>query len=487
MIAPPPVHVPSSPSRGGMARSLRLTAVLALLLPTSACVSTTRSQRTQPATTAAPPPGAQPSTRPAPGATPVPGFFPDFAPPPTLPAPELALGILRQVNVMALAALQGRSACPPEEVAPGKWIVFDCGPQPPPRRAVRLNFATFNTQLPLSIDHRVDGTAGPIRDQGATGTCTAVSLSSTVDNAVRRKGRTETVSALHIWSKYGVPRMGSAGDNTVDEGITLEPRWPYDAAKACRMMREYSDSCSAAYGVPSNSVDPTLQAEQAAADATARYRITAIEQLQSRPGNPTEVAAVLAAGDAVWAAFDVDRTAWKQNARRDGVIPDYVSTQSSGHAVTLDGYRTENNSKWFLVHNSWGPEWGENGYAWISERMVQTALRSAFRVRVADAAQGGTPPPPSGGNGCPAGQVRDAVYGTCSTPCQSGSPPAAGVCLPALPGWGAPPSPPQPGQPPPGGGGGCAQGQAPDLMTGQCTNLCSNGLPAIGGLCLPGQ
>jgi hypothetical protein len=73
--------------------------------------------------------------------------------------------------------------------------------------------------------------------------------------------------------------------------------------------------------------------------------------------------------------------------------------------------------------------------------------------------------------------VHDAVLGTCSLPCQSGSAPAAGVCLPALPGFPAPGQPAAPNN--------CPQGQAPDMMTGACTNLCPGGTPAVGGMCLP--
>lgn len=32
------------------------------------------------------------------------------------------------------------------------------------------------------------------------------------------------------------------------------------------------------------------------------------------------------------------------------------------HAVTLEGYGTENGVDYWLVRNSWGPKWGENGY-----------------------------------------------------------------------------------------------------------------------------
>jgi hypothetical protein len=78
------------------------------------------------------------------------------------------------------------------------------------------------------------------------------------------------------------------------------------------------------------------------------------------------------------------------------------------------------------------------------------------------------------------------VSGQCAAPCASGSAPAAGVCLPAIPGFPAPGQPPQqPGQPPQQGGG-CPQGQVKDAVSGQCAAACPNGMAPMGGLCLPG-
>ena len=64
-----------------------------------------------------------------------------------------------------------------------------------------------------------------------------------MDNAVRRMGRQDVVAALHIWSKYGVPTMGRAGDSTLDQSITTEPVWQYDPVKACKLMRDQQCQC----------------------------------------------------------------------------------------------------------------------------------------------------------------------------------------------------------------------------------------------------
>lgn len=355
----------------------------------------------------------------------------------------------------------------------------------------KMGFVTGT--LPDFVDHRVTGLEGPVKNQGNVGTCTAMSLSSAMEHAIRKMGRQDNVSALHLWSKYAIGSMGIAGDQTVDEHIALDQTWPYSGAKACKLLREPFDSCGRAYGVSSGTgdMDPALQAERSSANAAGRYKVIAVERLQAKPANSQEIAAVIAGGDAVWASFWVDMDAWSHGGlRQGGVIPDYEQRDDSGHAVLLVGYRTTTGRREFLIHNSWGPTWGDGGYGWISEAMVTRHLRGAYKVRVSDA-NGPSPNVPK--NNCPAGQVPDAVLGSCVAVCPSGSPPAAGVCLPSVPGLpgGVPVLPglplpfPIPGGPSPAPTGACQSGQVKDALTGQCAQPCSSGAAPIGGLCVP--
>ncbi|MFO0592486.1 MAG: C1 family peptidase [Polyangiaceae bacterium] len=436
---------------------------------------------------------------------------PSVAPPPQPVLPQVAAP---PVHVSAVQSLQGTVRCAPVEVAPGEYASFDCTPHRDVMRALmptmRMGFVAG--PLPPFVDHRVTGLEGPVRSQGAVGTCTAMSLSTAMDHAVRKMGRPDVLSALHVWSKYAVGSMGVAGDQTEGERITLEGTWPYDPVKACKMLREPLDSCGKAYGVSSGTgdLDPMLRAERTRADVAGKYRIAAIEQLRSRPADLDEMAAVLAGGDAVWAAFSVNDDAWKsRNLQTGAVIPDYEADGGAGHAVVLAGYRTVNGHRQFLVHNSWGPRWGDGGYGWLSDTMVQRYLRAAYKVRIAEG--GGNSPGPNPNNGCPQGQAPDSVTGSCAPMCDSGSPPAAGVCLPSIPGitpGGLPsipgmpapssiplpfPVPSLPGFPPlnvptPGPApqsGSCPQGQVADVVTQKCASPCPGGAPPMGGLCMP--
>ncbi len=447
--------------------------------------------------------------RPAPGAQRPPGTLPQQPAPQANGLPGLpgfgfrlpvfdAAAIPRPINVQALIASFATSPCKPAEVSPGNWVGFDCTPASFVSRAIPFAFSRpgsyggtgsggpVGNNMPNNIDHRGSGLDGPIKNQGAVGTCTAVSLSTAMEHQLRRLGYTDNVSALHIWSNYAQPRMGMAGDNNLNKRITTSTTWPYDPAQACKMMDRPYDSCGAAYGVTPGSAgaDPAIQAAQKSAGANGRFQLIGVERLTSH--DPKALAAIIAGGDSLWVAFNVRSENWKTSNMVNNVIQDYTTTEATGHAVVLSGYRQVGNQLQFQIHNSWGKGWGEGGYAWISDNMVATQLRYAYRVRVADPKNPSPSPSPQPGGqgGCPSGQAKDMIYGQCVAACPNGQAPAAGLCAPSIPGM---PSGPQPPAPAPGGnsGGGCASGQTKDLMTGQCVAACPGGKPPIGGLCLP--
>ena len=132
----------------------------------------------------------------------------------------------------------------------GHWIHLDCNLHAPiaiakPFSPRKLNLLAkgmlkidnppiihFGAGTPAaiseSVDHRNEGTEGPIKDQGQVGACTAFSLSSAMDNAIRRQNKNDTISSLHLWSHYGIPVISNAGDANVNKTIAAWAVWPYD-------------------------------------------------------------------------------------------------------------------------------------------------------------------------------------------------------------------------------------------------------------------
>src|SRR5262249_11601171 len=85
---------------------------------------------------------------------------------------------------------------------------------------------------------------------------------------------------------------------------------------------------------------------------------------------------------------------------------------------------------YFLLHNSWGPSWGDGGYAWMHET---TLRRWSLEVIAVDAepvlrAMGSRPPRERAQTTCEAGLVPDSIRASCAPPCADHGPRHDGVC-----------------------------------------------------------
>jgi Papain family cysteine protease len=286
--------------------------------------------------------------------------------------------------------------------------------------------ADIAENFPETVDHRELGLEGPIKDQGAVGSCTAFALSTTMDNGLRRAGRAETVSPTHVWAGYGTPNMQDAGDSNLGRGITAFEVLPYASKDACKLARSQWEECSSFLDVQKNSwkSDAKLVAALDNADKNVKVRIANIESLQTMPAEPSELLEVLASGSDIWAAFKIDGYAWKNSSMKNAVIPDWT-IPSGGHAVTVAGYRKTPRGREYLIHNSWGVKWGDGGYAWISENMVKKFMMFAYRVKLDG---DDVKPVELTDDDCAGDELVDSVTKKCAKICADDSRPANGKC-----------------------------------------------------------
>ena len=61
---------------------------------------------------------------------------------------------------------------------------------------------------------------------------------------------------------------------------------------------------------------------------------------------------------------EADQTVFQQYT--SGVMDSYLCGTKLDHAITAVGYGTENGKEYYLVRNSWGPDWGDKGYIKIA-------------------------------------------------------------------------------------------------------------------------
>lgn len=382
-----------------------------------------------------------------------PTYYPPAGPPaaPPPPVPGAVSGVLG-----ALAQLQSALPCPPPGLPPQLAAGLDCAAMRSISNAASyVPRVVVQSQLPQFVDHRANGLTGPVKDQQQVGACAGFAVSAVMDTAIRRLGRGDVMAPLHVFAKYKGIDLGLLKGLP----ITAEPVWPYDPARACQFAADEATAsgCGATYNVPVGTAasNPALMSELGRADQYGYYRVDAFEQMAK--DDMDQIVALLADGEAVWAAVDFYRPAWNREAVKSGYLPYYPPQNNSGHGVALQGYRPGAYGREILFQNSWGASWGQGGYAWIPESMLRTHLLYAYRIRVSPA---GAPLPVA----CPPGST--TILGVCVPP-SSGVPGLPGVPSGAWPS-GIPTSFPSTA---PTSLPSCPSGSVPNPLTGGCVSL----------------
>lgn len=278
--------------------------------------------------------------------------------------------------------------------------------------------------LPSVVDHRLEKTEGPIRNQGLAPSCTAFAMAAAIDHAVARwSGNAPQVSAMQLWSRYHTAIEVRSIESNVGLTVAAETTWPFDVGEATQLLACDDGGPKGKCGrVP----DPK-KVEKATAAPIATF--THVEYLDDPDLGTIE--RKLAAGQDVIVAMNLP-DAWvpkgKPGAR---YVPDYTTeAKDSGHAVLLAGYAALPHATYFLMHNSWGAGWGDGGYAWIHEATLRAHLHEALVLDAEPLDAGSTTRPKRqrGETTCTGELVPDSIKGACTPKCPDGSPRHDGVC-----------------------------------------------------------
>ncbi|HVY45841.1 MAG TPA: C1 family peptidase, partial [Minicystis sp.] len=282
-------------------------------------------------------------------------------------------------------------------------------------------------RLPAVVDHRLEGTESPVRAQGSAPTCSAFAFASAADHSVARwTGAPTQTSIMQIWSRYHRTAEFPAMKYNLEQPLAADAAWPYSIDEAESWMTP--ELCRSWHARVHCGQEPDA-ARVKAANARPIAEVRQIEVLRP-PADVDVLRAKIAAGQDVVIGIQVGPSfARTTRARGVSYVPDY-DDQRGGHYLVLTGYVTFPKGAYFLAKNSWGPQWGDDGYAWIHEATLQKNVREAYVVDAhpVDAASHSRERRVRAPGRCRAEEVPDSITGQCAPRCSDGSPRHRDVC-----------------------------------------------------------
>jgi C1A family cysteine protease len=369
------------------------------------------------------------------------------------PEPIAAPAILKQPTIPTLPILPHPNKYPkPAELPKGpdveecgqawtgtEWMQTECLDPDAHKKEARaaqvvIPYEKMKTPLetmPKMVDHRADGTEGPVRKQSGP-QCTAFAFTAALDHAYARwTGQPGDFSVMQVWARYHKKQEHAAADNNVGDTLANETDWPYDGKLANSWLACPKDPSKKKPGQECGK--PADEDKLKSLDKDAVAEITEIEVI---PTSQFDVLREkLAAGQDVTVAVHLQSfaTAGEPGAKYIvGVAKDSEAKFKYGHQILLAGYADTPNGYYYLVHNSWGPKWGDGGYAWIHEELIKAFWIDKLMV-IPDLQPMQVAELRAHAHGkliakCEKDKLPDSISGECAGKCPDGSPRHNNVC-----------------------------------------------------------
>lgn len=206
-------------------------------------------------------------------------------------------------------------------------------------------YAEFDlTAVPDSIDWRTKGAVTPVKDQGQCGSCWAFSTTGSLEGRdAIATGTLQSYSEQQLVDcDYSTD--GNQGCNGGDMGLAMD----YSAKNPLELESDY----------PYKAIDGKCSYKADKGHSKNKGH-TNVKQ-NSLP----DLKAAIAQGP-VSVAIEADTMVFQ--FYNGGILNSKSCGTNLDHGVLAVGYGSENNKPYYIVKNSWGPSWGEQGYLRIAQ------------------------------------------------------------------------------------------------------------------------
>lgn len=223
-----------------------------------------------------------------------------------------------------------------------------------------IYFTGTNVTLPKSVDWRQHGAVTGAKDQGICGSCWSFASTGALEGQFFIKtGKLISLSEQNMIdcsSNNGCHggQLSSAFHYVSEHGISTETDYPYTAHRGYCLRDEKSSDLPAVSGF-----------------------------VNIPPGDEHKLQEAIATIGPIAAAIDASHFSF-HNYDSGIYYDDSCSNHFYNHAVLIVGYGTDEHERdYYIVKNSWGKSWGENGFFRISRNHrnhCALAIRASFPI-----------------------------------------------------------------------------------------------------------
>jgi len=228
-----------------------------------------------------------------------------------------------------------------------EFAKYYLGYKPKPHAKAPTKWESMNVQVPNSFDWRNQGAVTPIKDQGQCGSCWAFSATEGVE------------SGYFLCTKklYQLAPQQVVDCDTSDSGCN-------------------GGDLPTAFGyIQQNGMEPATDYPYTAEDGTCQFNagdvVAKISGFSYATQSDNETAMQIAMASSGPLSICVDASSWQNY--NGGVITS--CGDSLDHCVQAVGWNQDSsNTPYWIVRNSWGTDWGINGYVYVERNQDECGI-----------------------------------------------------------------------------------------------------------------